>query len=144
MFLKGPLHVPHWALNLSSSWVTLPEPPDPLIASQRYQNQPLPCPAPVSYQTGVWMHQVLVPLRAKQFCRIRALVLPSVIPSAGLNRPPVIGYHTTEPTGASSPSCPCYKNNSLRAGQHFFIGNLKLPDPERTKSGNTTLPEIAI
>jgi hypothetical protein len=68
---KGPfmfLNVPHWALNLSSSWVTLRDTPDPLHTPGHHKNQPKPCPAPDFYQ-------FLVPQRVKQFCLARPLVI---------------------------------------------------------------------
>jgi len=118
----GQVNVDNWALNLSSSWVTLRGTPDPL-----YTPRDLPA-LPKSTVTMPSSRNPL-PLRGKQFYLARPLVLPAAPSTAGSNRPPVIGYHTTDATGATRPPCPCCKNNPDWAGQHFFIGNLKLPDP---------------
>ena len=80
------LNVPYRALNLPSSWVTLRGTPDPLIAPGRYQNQP-PIPLPLAPAGETILPQPAIgPI--------------PLIASSRHNRPPVIRYHTTGPTGA--------------------------------------------
>ncbi len=143
MFLKGPLHVPQGALNLSSSWVTLRGLPDPFLrlpvlsgtfgrfreftgVSGGFQGLPV-----------VFTVSPLLPEETFSTPVGPGEPPPFPVLSRGFNRHPVIRYPSTGPTGdfrrLPVPSAPAGKTIL----PHPAIG----PASGHKNSGNTTLPE---